>query len=134
MERIIRELWWRVTVRESHFRIPQALFAPRNISVESDCTVLVDRFQELLPTWMEHKDQGDQIEVKVRLGCLLYFGKRDAAKGVLNKEKFKELNPKQDFGTQFSRHLNPQKGVVRTILTGITQSGVWTAKDLEAST
>ena len=73
-------------------------------------------------------------KVVVRLGRLLYFGKRDSVKGVLSEQKFKELMPGQDFATQFSRHLHPQKNVVQPMLEGLKDAGRGTLKDLTKAT
>ena len=91
-------------------------------------------FQELLPVWMEQMDGKVDTKVVVRLGRLLYFGKRDTVKGVLSQEKFKELMPGQDFATQFSRHLHPQKNVVQPMLEGLKDAGRGTMIDLTKAT
>lgn len=101
-----------------------------NITLSRDCAPLVNDFQELLPVWMEQMDGKVDTKVVVRLGRLLYFGKRDTVKGVLSEEKFKELMPGQDFATQFSRHLHPQKNVVQPMLEGLKDAGRGTMIDL----
>eukprot|EP00434_Breviolum_minutum_P007556 symbB.v1.2.006669.t1/scaffold372.1/size218212/21 len=105
----------------------------RNISIETDCAALAKRFQELLPIWMEQNGAGVRIEVVIRLGCLRYFGKRNTCKGVLSREQFGKLRPKEDFVTQFSRHLKPQStqnDVLHRILKGVSDAA-WTQKELD---
>eukprot|EP00435_Cladocopium_sp_Y103_P065068 s81_g26.t2 len=102
----------------------------RNITLSRDCAPLVHDFQALLPVWMEQMDDTEDTKVVIRLGRLLYFGKRDTVKGVLSTEKIKELMSGQDFLTQFSRHLHPQKNVVQPVLEGLKDAGKCTVKDL----
>eukprot|EP00435_Cladocopium_sp_Y103_P064770 s81_g26.t1 len=101
-----------------------------NITLSRDCAPLVHDFQALLPVWMEQMDDTEDTKVVIRLGRLLYFGKRDTVKGVLSTEKIKELMSGQDFLTQFSRHLHPQKNVVQPVLEGLKDAGKCTVKDL----